>query len=290
MRKALIGLALTTAMVAAPAAARDGAWYAGVEGGLVFGSNFDVDYDANADGTIQEGEQNLVRFHNKTGWEAGLIFGRDFGGFRLEGEGAYKRIGVDRVTSAPGFDLNPGTGTVENEFGVDGRLSVKSLMANALLDLGRDGGPQVFAGGGVGYGWFNLRGDLESVPGTFVDDSDGGLAWQLLAGLRVPLNDNIDLGLKYRFFNVENLNFLSPGGDRFDTDFRSHSILGSLIFNFGAAPPPPPPPPPAPPPPAPPAPPPPPEMRTCPDGSRVPVTQPCPVPPPPPVQPSGERG
>ena len=68
---------------------------------------------------------------------------------------------------------------------------------------------------------------------------------ELLAGARFPVSDSIDLGLKYRFFNIEKLNMVSPGDDRFETDLSSHSVLASVLFNFGgaAAPPPPPPPP-----------------------------------------------
>ncbi len=36
-----------------------------------------------------------------------------------------------------------------------------------------------------------------------IDESfkDGGVAWQLIAGVRYALNPNVDLGLKYRYFH-----------------------------------------------------------------------------------------
>ena len=30
---------------------------------------------------------------------------------------------------------------------------------------------------------------------------DGGVAWQMIAGVRYALNPNVDLGLKYRYFH-----------------------------------------------------------------------------------------
>ena len=33
------------------------------------------------------------------------------------------------------------------------------------------------------------------------------IAWQILAGIRKSISPNIDLGLKYRFFNVSKLDF-----------------------------------------------------------------------------------
>ena len=41
-------------------------------------------------------------------------------------------------------------------------------------------------------------------------------AWQLIAGIRAAISPNIDLGLKYRYFNTAKLNFRdSDGVDEF---------------------------------------------------------------------------
>src|ERR1041385_934927 len=36
-------------------------------------------------------------------------------------------------------------------------------------------------------------------------ESDSGFAWQLLAGVYAPISDNIDIGLKYRYFRSSKL-------------------------------------------------------------------------------------
>ncbi|HEY6814733.1 MAG TPA: outer membrane beta-barrel protein, partial [Croceibacterium sp.] len=288
MRKAFTGLVLATSMLATTAIARDDQMYGGVEGGVLFPGGLDVDFDADGDDDIDDSERNLIVADTDMGWDVDGILGYDFGGFRLEGELGYKTADVDRV-DAPGFDLNPATPAVESGFDVDGNLGIMSAMVNGLVDLGPDDGAQFYAGGGLGWAWVDLEGDAVGGPAPFVDDSDNSWAWQAIAGMRFPVSDNVDLGLKYRFFNIENLNMVSPGDDRFETDFSSHSVLASLVFNFGgSAPPPPPPPRAAPPPPTPaPPPPPPPQTRSCPDGSTVLVTAACPVPPAPVVPPTG---
>src|SRR5690606_1909966 len=97
MRKAFIGLVLATSMLAPPAMARDGQVYGGVEGGVLFGDALGVDFDADGDGEIDDTETNLFELDTDMGWDADVVLGYDFGGFRIEGEAGYKTADVDRV-------------------------------------------------------------------------------------------------------------------------------------------------------------------------------------------------
>ena len=58
----------------------------------------------------------------------------------------------------------------------------------------------------------------------------------MVAGLRAPLTDSIDVTFKYRFFNAPNVRMTDVTGRTFDSRFRSHSIMGGITFNFGAPP------------------------------------------------------
>jgi outer membrane protein OmpA-like peptidoglycan-associated protein len=142
-------------------------------------------------------------------------------------------------------------------------------MLNGLIEFGKDDGFQIFAGGGVGVANLKLPVVVTGI-GTVIDDSSTDFAWQLLGGARVALSDRVDLGVKYRYFVIDNFDLEASNGRPIVADYSSHSILASLTYNFGgrteAAPavvqPAPPPPPvvaPAPPPPRPIAPPPPPK-------------------------------
>src|SRR3569623_1547134 len=205
MRKTVIGLALAATVLSTPAWARDGSVYAGVEGGALFPQNMKLDYDVNGNGTIDSTEANYARFKNKTGWDIDAGVGYDFGRFRLEAEGAYKRAGLNSITST-GFDVDNSVAGVQTSANIAGHVNVTSIMANGLGDLGHDGGVNFYAGGGVGYGEAKLR-DVIGTSVPYYASSHGGLAWQLIAGLRFPVTSSVDLGLKYRYFNLDKLHY-----------------------------------------------------------------------------------
>ena len=260
--------AVAAAAIASPAAARDNSGYVGLDLGAVLPQKQDisgsVDFTAPPTGTADIAESDIGSVRFKMGYDADLVAGYDFGMFRVEGELGYKRAKAKNVHLNDAFitSFNAGAGTLftEDSFDLGGHVSVLSGMVNALLDFGGNGGVGGFVGAGAGYARVKEFGD-----------SDSGFAWQLLAGVYTPISDNIDIGLKYRYFRSSKLHLddavafaagagpcgpvgaASPcsGGTAtfgIDDHFASHSLLASLIYNFGgvAAPPPPPPPPPPP--------------------------------------------
>ena len=263
---------------------------------------------------------NAFGLDYKRGSDLDLILGYDFGMFRLEAELGRKRSSLDEFEIDNGFitalntALNrpsaapdpgaPGLPALSGtNFDLDGAVKVRSIMANALLDFGNEDSLSFYAGAGIGRARVKLLGD-----------SDSALALQGIAGVRYAVTPNIDIGLKYRYFRTGRVN-LRDSAEAFagnpnrvtvagtvpvvvdqttnavlftdyEQKFRSHSLLASLIFNFGApaepvvvAAPPPPPPPVVP------------ATQTCPDGSVILATDICPAPPPPPAPaPVPERG
>ena len=254
MRKLAISLALASTALASPALARDNQWYVGVDGGAMLVEDLALDI-----GVISD----AASLDTNKGYDVGGVVGYDFGGFRLESEVSYRKADVTGVTSQSP-QITSGTSTALRSAGtyeLDGDANALSFMVNGLLDFGDDDGIQGFIGGGVGV----ARVDVQAVLAApaFLDDSDTGFAWQALAGVRAPLSDNWDVGVKYRFFNADKVSLVDRLGRAVDTRFRSHSVMASLVYNFGGAPapvelaPPPPPPPYVAPPPPPPPPPPP---------------------------------
>ena len=310
MRKFIIAATAMTA-IAAPALARDGAPYVGVEGGVLFPRNTAYSVISTRVQSVPTGGgllgQTVTTSNNsygsgfvadyKKGLDLDVIAGYDFGFFRLEGELGYKRTRDKSFTASnsllAAINTAPISGVTSSSFAFDDRTRVMSAMLNGLLDYDIAPGFRIYGGGGVGRArvkTFNQR--------------HSAMAYQLIAGVSTAISPHIDLGLKYRYFQTKRLRFSNgaafsdpvTGATSVSTftetgKFRSHSLLASLIFNFGgveAAPPPPPPPmveaPPPPPPPA---------TQTCADGSVIDATASCPVPPPPPPPPppsKGERG
>jgi opacity protein-like surface antigen len=264
MNRYLLAGAVLAAFVT-PAQARDHSAYFGIEAGPMFARDSSVeDRDTGA---------GLFDINHKTGVDGDLILGYDFGLVRAEFEAGHKWAKHDSYDIA-------GAGSVDG----NGHTSGFTGMGNVMLDLGRNDVVNFYVGGGAGMA--ALKEQSRIGPLTVRVRDKGRLAWQAIAGVRAPLFRYFDVGLKYRYFNAGHF---SDNGIR--SEFKSHSILASLIYNFAteAAPPPPPPPSPPLPPPPPPAPP---ATQSCPDGSVVLATDTCPAPPPPPPPPAPtpERG
>jgi len=285
MRRYLLA-AVAAAAIATPALARDGSPYVGVEGGLMIVEDMDQDVTIGA-----ERYNDGISIDFKRGLDVDAIAGYDFGSFRVEGELGYKRLRTDEVSLSPALagdlGVTDANGVSGGNFDISSRGSVISLMGNGMLDFGDDDGWAGYVGGGIGRARVKLAGDRDSA-----------FAWQVIAGVRKAVSANIDVGLKYRMFTTGKLRFNDDFDDGVDVvgissrgKLRTHSLLASLIFNFGAppapvvvAPPvvetPPPPPPPA--------------TQTCYDGSVILATDVCPQPPvepaPPPPEPAPERG
>ncbi len=252
MRKLAIAMALASTAIASPALARDNAWYVGVDGGVMLVEDMDLDITS---GTATVDNAATVDYDK--GFDFGGVIGYDFGAFRLEAEASFRQAGADAITAgAPGIGVRGPAGLPAAYTGdANGKVNALSMMVNALLDFGDDDGLQGSVGGGAGVARVRVD-NIVSSP-MWLRDSDTGFAWQALAQVRAPISDNWDVGLKYRFFNAPNVDLVDQFGRGVETKMRSHSLMGSLIYNFGtpAAPvpapipapePAPPPPPPAP--------------------------------------------
>ncbi|RZJ96239.1 MAG: porin family protein [Novosphingobium sp.] len=225
MRKLVIGMALATSALATPALAREGSWYVEADGGAMIVE--DLQFDIN-------NVNNASNLDLATGYDFGGVIGYDFGAFRLETEASYRRANE-------GEDYRVGAATFTGAQ-IDGGASALSFMLNGLLDFGNDDGIQGFVGGGVGVARVKLQATSPAAnlgASAAINDSDSGFAWQALAGVRTPLSDHVDVGLKYRFFNVDNVDVVNNAGLPVSTRFRSHSLLASLTYNFGGEAPPP---------------------------------------------------
>ncbi|WP_196492252.1 outer membrane protein, partial [Erythrobacter donghaensis] len=236
-------LGAAVAAIATPAYA-DGP-YIGIEGGVSLRDKVTVD----ARQENATGEDDFTRAataRTKVGIDGDVILGYDFGPFRLEAEGGYKNAKYRSLTVESAGLLPDGSavpvGTVaENERD----LEIWSGMVNALVEIGADDGFQIYGGGGAGVARLELPVEVAGL-GTLIDDSDTDFAWQLIGGARFPVTRNVDLGVKYRYFNADDFRLTGTNGNQLNADYSAHSVLASLIVNFGgreqeAAPPPPPP-------------------------------------------------
>jgi len=224
MRKYLLAATAVAAIVSSPAIARDGSVYVGIEGGVLFPKDNDADVFADFTTTQVPGTPVLAApldtdfedafgIEYKRGVDIDAIIGYDFGLFRLEGEIGYKSAKVDEFEiddsdiaainaalnrpSGAGDPGAPGLApTSADDFDLGGRVKVWSAMVNGLVDFGNEDGLSFYLGGGVGRARAKAFGDR-----------DNAWAFQGIVGARYAVSSNIDLGLKYRYFQTGKLNF-----------------------------------------------------------------------------------
>ncbi|MEM7781412.1 MAG: outer membrane beta-barrel protein [Pseudomonadota bacterium] len=156
------------------------------------------------------------------GWETefdnGLSFsgaaGYDFGnGFRAEVQAFYTEYDVDThsgvtvsganidavdvavLTRGEADDDNPTVGAVV----ADGQGDISSYGAflNVFYDIETGAGIEPYIGGGIGY----VETDIDYSPSgvTIADASDGGFAYQAIAGASFNLSDNAQIFAQYTY-------------------------------------------------------------------------------------------
>lgn len=140
-------------------------------------------------------------------------------GWRIELEGGYRKNELDDIELS---GIGP---TVNTD--LDDDVTVLSGMANAYFDFD----PSVYGLGnwfvvpfaGVGVGAVHAEFD----DGTGSDEKDVAFAYQVMAGLSVPVGDHMTLSVSYTYLDSSELDF-----DGFELDYTSHSVMGGLRFTF----------------------------------------------------------
>ncbi|KLI64841.1 OmpA family protein [Aurantiacibacter marinus] len=242
-------------MIASPALAQDQSVDRGVYVGLEAGAVLPDDYRTDIGRFLKDANTS-----SDIGWEAAALLGYDWGRFRTEIEGNYRTWGADEITSAQAGIPQSATTTATGTFDYEGDISLKSLMANALVDFGDADGLQFSLGAGAGRTWMDIQTNAANSSSDFLDTSDSEWAWQGIAQARMPVSDRVDVGLKYRYFSTLEFEPQDTRGRAIDFEVASHSVSLSLMMMLGSRPAPTPPPPvvlpeparPAPPPPPPP--------------------------------------
>ncbi len=213
MRKLAVAVALATTALSTPALARDGAWYVGIEGGAMIVE--DIDF------TLADTNTQVLSTDSNYGWDVDGIVGYDFGAFRLEAEVGYRRANAEEHQTSVALG-----GIPAGIYGDDrayGRASALSFMLNGLIDFGADDGLQGFVGGGAGVARVKYENYGIAPAAALLDDSDTVFAWQAIAGVRAPLSENVDVSVKYRFFNADDVTTVANNGVTLDSRFHART-------------------------------------------------------------------
>ena len=194
MRYPTVAAAVAALILPGTAFAQSNGFYVGLEGAYAFGSDLELATDATRD--------DPGRIFLTEGYEIGAVAGYDLGNFRLEAEYTHRDIDLDGSQAPLNDPFAQGATYVS-----DGDLKHDRLMLNAYGEIGDADGLQGFVGAGVGMAWSELYVLNQPYDTPIFDDTDSSLAWQLLAGARLPVGANIEASLKYRYLTVTEVGF-----------------------------------------------------------------------------------
>lgn len=186
--------------------------YVGAEGGVVFLSE--------ASFTVAGINTGDLKFD--TGYGLGLVGGYDYGTWRLEGEFAWRKNDNKEVTS--GGETTP----------LGGDVSSMALMVNGYYDFRMVSPTFVpYLGAGIGGARVSAKVD-DPIDGPVIDDSDMVFAYQLVAGVGIPVNKQITIDLNYKYFATTDPEFeiIGAGGIKGEAEYGSHNIFLGVRYSF----------------------------------------------------------
>lgn len=232
-RKALLATVAAATLVAVPAA-NAGTYYVNVAGG----GNWLGDNAFAASGSITS-QYSTFDFANdpNIGFVISAAVGMNLNnvlpGLRVEGELAYRENDVDAIwvssitTTATLNALATTTGSAQYQH------SAFSIMANAWYDF-QLGSLKPYVGGGIGWAEAQVDGVYPSkaTSNTF---SESGFAWQLGAGLHLPIDERHTLGIGYRYFSGPDVTipaFGEPNTLSGSVDTEAHSVTVGLTVGL----------------------------------------------------------
>jgi OOP family OmpA-OmpF porin len=174
------------------------------------GANFTQEADTSGAGIDTEYEFN-------SGPAVVGALGYGFGnGFRVEGEINYRNNDIDKASTGA----------------ASGKFSSWGFLANGLYDIMLGWPVTPFVGGGIGVADVSWR---ASVPGSAlsVGQAEPRFAYQAIGGLSYAITDQLKADASYRYFaTTDPVENISAG--KVSTQYRNHTILLALRWEFGA--------------------------------------------------------
>ena len=159
---------------------------------------------------------------NNPGYIIGGAVGVDWGNqFRTEIELSHARWSSDKYQ-------NLVSGAVTSTTPYSSVQSATYVLGNAWYDLTHDTQFTPYVGGGLGIGFARL----DENNGSYVYDATG-LAFQLGAGVRFNISENVSIDAGYRFKDIVGLKYNASNGYLLtDTSLASHNFQVGLTLRF----------------------------------------------------------
>ncbi len=200
MNRTILKALIICLAISQPAMARAGFYLSGHVGGGKAGDTT-IDNSGSADHHIS----------HDIGFDAGVAAGYDLPFFRVEAEINSRNGDVQRI---------------DGENAREGEFTAYSAMANLYLDFENSSSVTPFIGGGGGVLRLAID-DLRSDTVTIGDESDSGVAWQVMAGVAVEFDSHVSLDLTYRYLDCSDLGWAGAS-----VDYSVNSFVIGLRYSF----------------------------------------------------------
>ncbi len=212
MKTCKILISALAVLLGATGVAAAQSFYIGAHGGV------GIPHDSDATSSGAPGVPITVS--SNIGYAVGGFVGYDFGtGFRVEGELAYRRNGLDEQSA------------LGSTFAMQGDSSTLALMANGFYEFGAGSSWTPYVGAGIGMARFSLI-DAGTVGSTPEDNDDTVLAYQFIAGIGYELSPTLTLFADYRLFGTADPEFTEADGDVVETEYMGSTVLVGIRRTF----------------------------------------------------------
>ncbi len=213
---------LASLVLAAPAGAAEGGFYAGVRGGVSF----------THDGDVSAPDYPTVTIEYGTGYGVAGYAGYRFASpWRIEGELAYRASPIEAVSA-------PVVGTLQ----AGGDITALSFMVNGVRELETGGAFTPYLGAGLGAVYLSMNNAHLVVPAEYVDllgesplvladDSITVPAVQLFGGVAWQVSEKLALTVDYRLFIAIGSEFTGAIGN-VEAEYRNSTIAVGLRVDF----------------------------------------------------------
>ncbi len=173
-----------------------------------------------------------------SGLTLSAAFGCDYGDYRTEAEIGYQSGDVDTFVQS----IEDGQGPESNVRDFTGDVSILSIMGNGYYDIALGSDVELFLMAGAGFAQVSFNdvepSEDERGPYLALNATEVAFAYQIGAGLAIPVSDGVMLEAKYRYFATTDFTISDDFGD-FDQpedtewvgNIESHSaMLGMRVM------------------------------------------------------------
>ena len=150
-------------------------------------------------------------------------------GIRFELEGGFRSADIDKVHVVTGDGFSYFGGEIV-DVGAD--VQAATVMGNFYYDLDIFDGvavPWIGAGGGAAH----IESNIDDPFGVFDGNDETWIfAWQLMAGVTVPISEGVSVTASYHYFSTEDFDRVGNTGELFKTDLTQQTIDLGIQFHL----------------------------------------------------------